>query len=143
MTNAIKILFPAAISFIIGILITPVATHYFYKYKMWRQVSRKNNVPVVGFDKIHNEKAELSTPRTGGIIIWMSVILTIFIIIIVDLFFNNNISNKLYFISRHQTLLPFFTLIMFSIIVLGDDFIQIFGKGKWTTDPIICLLYTS
>lgn len=137
MSNAIKILLPASISFIVGILITPVATHYFYKYKMWRKISRKNNVPVVSFDKIHNEKEELSTPRTGGIIIWFSVIVTIFIIGLIDIIFQNNLSSKLYFISRNQTLLPLFTLIVASLVGLGDDFIQIFGKGKWTTDPII------
>jgi phospho-N-acetylmuramoyl-pentapeptide-transferase len=43
----------------------------------------------------------------------------------------------LYFISRSQTLLPFSTLILASLIGLADDFLQIFGKGKWTTDPII------
>ena len=42
----------------------------------------------------------------------------------------------MYFISRGQTLLPLFTLIAASIIGLGDDFVQIFGHGKWTTDPI-------
>jgi hypothetical protein len=30
-----------------------------------------------------------------------------------------------------------FTLIVASLIGLGDDFLQIFGSGKWTTDPII------
>jgi phospho-N-acetylmuramoyl-pentapeptide-transferase len=137
MSNSIKILLPAAISFIVGILMTPVATHYFYKYKMWRRVSRNNNVPINGFQKIHNEKEELSTPRTGGMIIWLTVIFTIFIIWLVDLFFNNDLSNKLYFISRNQTLLPLFTLILASLIGLADDFLQIFGRGKWTTDPII------
>jgi len=140
MTNALKIFLPATISFIIGILLTPLATHYFYKYKMWRRFSRHNNIPIKelnGFTKIHDEAAEISTPRTGGMIIWVSVILTLAIVWLVDTIFQNNFINKLYFISRNQTLLPFFTLIIASLIGLGDDFLQIFGKGKWTTDPII------
>lgn len=137
MNNVIKILLPATVSFIIGILMTPIATHYFYKYKMWRRVSRNNNVPSAEFEKINNGKEELSTPRTGGIIIWMSVIVTIFIIWLIDLLFQSSLTEKLYFISRNQTLLPLFTLIVASLIGLGDDFLQIFGKGKWTTDPII------
>ena len=140
MTNAIKIFLPAVISFIIGILLTPLATHYFYKYRMWRRVSRNNNSPIkeaTGFSKIHDGKAEVSTPRTGGMIIWVSVILTIAVISILDYFFIKDPADKMYFISRNQTLLPFFTLIMASLIGLGDDFLQIFGKGKWTTDPII------
>ncbi len=138
MINAIKILLPATISFIIGILITPIMTHYFYKYKMWRRVSRNNNLSKSGgFNKIHNEAEELSTPRTGGMIIWISVLFTIFIVFLINFFFHNSLTNKLYFISRNQTILPLFTLIVASLIGLGDDFLQIFGKGKWLTDPII------
>ncbi len=138
MTNAIKILLPAIISFIIGILLTPIATHYFYKYKMWRRSSRNNNVSKEGgFQTIHNEVAELSTPRTGGMIIWISVIITIFVIWIISIIFKNSLTDKLYFISRNQTLLPLFTLIVASLIGLGDDFLQIWGKGKWSKDPII------
>lgn len=140
MTNAIKIFLPAVVSFIIGILLTPLATHYFYKYKMWRKVSRNTNLPeskLDGFIKINDGKAEISTPRTGGVIIWISVILTLAVISFIDFIFISDGNSKMYFISRSQTLLPFFTLIVASLIGLGDDFLQIFGKGKWITDPII------
>lgn len=140
MTNALKIFIPATISFIIGILLTPIATHYFYKYKMWRRVSRSNNIAATntnGFSKIHDEQAEISTPRTGGMIIWLSVILTIGTIWLINFIFQNNFTGKLHFISRNQSLLPFFTLIIASLVGLGDDFLQIFGRGKWTSDPIV------
>lgn len=140
MSNSIKIFLPAIISFTIGIFLTPIATHYFYKYKMWRRVSRKENIPEekkAGFETIHNEKGELSTPRTGGMIIWIAVILTLFVLWIVDVTFHNVMTNKLYFISRNQTLLPLFTFIIASLIGLADDFLQIFGRGKWTKDPIV------
>ncbi|MCX6754824.1 MAG: hypothetical protein NTU81_03295 [Candidatus Nomurabacteria bacterium] len=140
MTNALKIFLPAIVSFIVGIILTPLATHYFYKYKMWRHTSRSKNIAtseIGGFAKIHDDKAEISTPRTGGMIIWISVILTIAIIWIIDTIFSNKLTNKLYFISRNQTLLPFFTLILASLVGLGDDFLQIFGRGKWSSDPIV------
>ncbi len=137
MINAIKILLPATLSFIIGILITPIATHYFYKYKMWRKVSRNDNVSDGKFKEIHSGKKEILTPRTGGIIVWMSVVFTVLVVLLIELIFKNELSSKLHFISRGQTLLPFFTLIAGSLVGLGDDFIQIFGKGRWTTDPII------
>jgi phospho-N-acetylmuramoyl-pentapeptide-transferase len=140
MTNALKIFLPATISFIIGILLTPIATHYFYKYKMWRRVSRINNIPtekLTGFAKIHDEAAEISTPRTGGMIIWVSVILTLVVIWFLHIIFPNALTSKLNFLSRNQTLLPFFALIVASLIGLGDDFLQIFGRGKWITDPIV------
>jgi phospho-N-acetylmuramoyl-pentapeptide-transferase len=70
-------------------------------------------------------------------IIWGSVIITVAIVWVVDAIFQNTLTNKLYFISRNQTLVPFFTLIFASLVGLGDDFLQIFGHGKWTKDPIV------
>lgn len=140
MTNALKIFIPAVISFITGMLLTPIATHYFYKYKMWRKSSRVENIPdkeVSGFSKIHDGVSEVSTPRTGGMIIWVSVILTVAIVFMLDVIFDGVLNKSLSFISRNQTLLPFFTLIVASLIGLSDDFLQIFGKGKWITDPIV------
>jgi len=137
MINAVKILLPATICFIVGIILTPIATHYFYKYKMWRKVSRVSNVAVGKFGEINDGVAETSTPRTGGMIIWISVIITIFLLGVIDFLFNNSLTNKLYFISRSQTVLPLFTLILASLVGLWDDFLQIFGKGKWTSDPIL------
>ena len=70
-------------------------------------------------------------------IIWVSVIVTLAVVWFIDNVFSNSLPSSLYFISRNQTLLPFFTLIVASLIGLADDFLQIFGKGKWLTDPIV------
>lgn len=104
---------------------------------MWKSTSRNENVEQGEFQKIHDAKAELSTPRTGGMVVWLSVLVTLFILLLVNIFNNSVLTEKLYFISRGQTLLPLFTLIVASLIGLGDDFIQIFGRGKWKTDPMI------
>ena len=140
MSNGLRIFIPAVVSFIIGLLLTPLATYYFYKYKMWRRVKRTNNLPEANkkiFAQISDSKSEISTPRTGGMIIWISVILTLAVLWIIDNLLDNDITSRLYFMSRSQTLLPFFTLIMASLIGLADDFLQIFGRGKWLTDPIV------
>jgi phospho-N-acetylmuramoyl-pentapeptide-transferase len=138
MTNILKIFIPSVVSFLVGIVLTPVATHFFYKYRMWRRVARIDNLPKEGgFANIHDTKAEVSTPRTGGMIIWIAVIVTVCIFFIVDAVFMNQASSKLYFISRSQTVLPLGALILASLVGLGDDFLQIFGTGKWSTDPIV------
>ena len=140
MTNALKIFSPAIVAFIVGILLTPIATHYFYKYKMWRRTNRVDNLPKdvsERFEKVNDKKAETSTPRVGGMIIWMSVILTVAVFMIINFFFGTELTEKLSFISREQTLLPFSALIVASLIGLGDDFLQIFNKGKWSSDPLI------
>jgi phospho-N-acetylmuramoyl-pentapeptide-transferase len=136
MSNAIKILIPAVISFISGILLTPVFTHFFYKYKLWRKTSRVTVATGNAEFKNIYEDTELRTPRVGGMIIWMSVVFTLFILWIMSFFISARLSNHLYFITRAETLLPFFTLIMASIIGLGDDFIQIFASGRLKGDPL-------
>ena len=43
-------------------------------------------------------------------------------------------AEKLNFLSRNQTLIPFFTLLLGSLLGLWDDLIQIYGNGKWAHD---------
>src|SRR3989338_11226439 len=99
--NVIKIFFPAIIAFIIGILITPFFSHYFYKYKMWRKTPRSKVTNSTDFNKIYNGegKMELSTPRIGGIIIWGSVLLTIFVIFLIFVLYTTELTHKIEFFS--------------------------------------------
>lgn len=131
--NLLKIIIPTTLAFFVGLGITPIATHFFYKYKMWKKYSRNENTNP-DFKKIHNEKEELKTPRVGGIIIWSSVVFVVFIYYIVSLIFTSPFFTKMDFISRDQTIIPLFTLILASIIGLYDDLIQIYGKGKLAHD---------
>lgn len=131
--NLLKIIIPTALAFFVGLAITPIATHFFYKYKMWKRYSR-NEDTALDFQKIHNEEDELKTPRVGGIIIWVSVILVAFIYYLISILFPHSAIIKMNFISRDQTLIPLFTLILGSLIGLSDDLIQIYGKGKFAHD---------
>lgn len=135
--NVVKVLFPSALAFFIGILITPILTKYFYKYKMWKKSSRSLSQTSADFGKIHNEKEELNTPRVGGIIIWLSVFLTIFVIYLISLFFPTPLTEKMSFLSRNQTIIPLFALLAASILGLIDDFFQIMGKGGYAKDSLI------
>ena len=135
--NVVKVLFPSALAFFIGLLITPILTKYFYKYKMWKKSSRSLSKTSADFAKIHNEKGELHTPRVGGIIIWLSVFLTIFVIYLVSVFFPSPLTEKMSFLSRGQTIVPLFALLAASFLGLIDDFLQIIGKGSYAGDAII------
>ena len=139
MIDVLKVIIPSILCFFIGILITPFFTHFFYKYKMWKKNPRTNNPDITSstFVNIHNTSAELSTPRIGGMIIWVSVLLTILIIFLLYIIFPSNLSEKLNFFSRSQTFIPLFTLVIASLIGLGDDFLQIFGKGNYAMDPLV------
>lgn len=132
--DLVKIFLPTTFAFFLGLLFTPLATHFFYKYRMWKKYSRSIEIDTVDFKIIHNETAELKTPRVGGIIIWFSVLLTIIIFYLISTLFPSTTTLKLNFLSRNQTLIPFFTLLAGSLIGLWDDLIQVYGSGKIARD---------
>ncbi|MBI5139731.1 hypothetical protein HZA26_03940 [Candidatus Nomurabacteria bacterium] len=132
--NLVKIFIPTALAFFFGLALTPIATHFFYKYKMWKKYSRNGNTGNPNFQKIHNEEDELRTPRVGGIIIWVSVLLVTLFFYFMSILFPSDDNLKMNFLSRNQTLIPFFTLIIGSLLGLWDDFIQIYGTGKFAQD---------
>jgi len=126
---------PTTVAFFLGLSFTPIATHFFYKYKMWKKYSRSAITTTSSdFSKIHNEKAELKTPRIGGIIIWISVLATVIIFYFISILFPSTGSSEINFLSRNQTFIPLFTLIAGSLIGLLDDLIQIYGTGKFARD---------
>jgi phospho-N-acetylmuramoyl-pentapeptide-transferase len=132
--NLLKITIPTAFAFFLALLLTPIATHFFYKYKMWRKYSRSATVVNSDFSKIHNTQEELHTPRVGGIIIWFSALLTILIFYLPSILSSSVNAEKMNFLSRNQTLIPVFTLLLCSLIGLADDLIQIYGTGKIARD---------
>lgn len=132
--DLVKVSIPTAVAFFLGIFITPIASFFFYKYKMWRKYSRNENVLATEFRKIHNEQEELKTPRVGGIIIWVSALFTTLIFYFLSILFPSFFTEKMNFLSRNQTLIPFFTLLLGSIIGLFDDLLQIYGNGKCAHD---------
>ena len=133
MTNdLIKVLFPALVAFLVGIAITPSLSSFMYTRQMWRKKSRsKDNVHEMSeaFKQIHNEKGETGTPRIGGVIIWLSVLAVIAILYLISFFVPSDVSDKLNFLSRNQTLLPLGMFLFASIFGLADDLLQIYGKG--------------
>ncbi|MEK7080938.1 MAG: hypothetical protein AAB902_00890 [Patescibacteria group bacterium] len=134
--NLVKISIPMTFAFFLALLLTPIATHFFYKYKMWKKYSRTENIDATAsdFHKIHNGQEELKTPRVGGIIIWVSALLTTLIFYLVSILFPSIGTEKMNFLSRNQTIIPFFTLLLGSLIGLWDDLIQIYGAGKFARD---------
>jgi phospho-N-acetylmuramoyl-pentapeptide-transferase len=132
--NIVKIFIPTAFAFFLALALTPIATHFFYKYKMWKKYSRCESATTSDFSKIHNTQEELKTPRVGGIIIWFSALLATLIFYILSILSSSANADKLNFLSRNQTLIPFFTLLFASLIGLWDDFIQIFCSGRFAHD---------
>ena len=131
--DVIKIFTLGAVSFIIAFLLTPVLTHFLYKYKLWRKEVRQKAIDggeVVFFQKFHKE-GETNVPRMGGVLIWGTVLIVILLFWILSQVTDIWWLEKLNFLSRSQTWLPLFALIAASLLGLADDVTQIFGKGKY------------
>lgn len=137
--DILKIIGPTVLTFFIGIFITPAFTKYFYKYKMWKKSARTENLDGVSdsFLKIHNTEHEVSTPRIGGVIIWVSVFLAVAVIYALSLAFPYDTIGELSFFSRSQTVVPLGAFFLAAIIGLLDDLLQIFGQGSYARDPLI------
>jgi len=137
--NVVKVFFPATLAFFIGIALTPMLTHYLYKYKLWKKKSGKagslggGGTPI--FNKLHKDR-DTGTPRMGGVVIWASAFLTIVLIWIVSKVFPTDITQKMDMLSRGQTWLPLFTLISASLVGLADDFLVVWGRGGYIAGGI-------
>jgi len=125
----IKILFFAALAFVITIFWTPLLTHFLYKYKLGKKIRAEGKTPV--FTSLHKKKE--GTPTMGGVLVWITVVFLALAfwllteVVKVDSFFSN-----FNFLTRGQTLLPLGMLVFAALIGLFDDFIgvsKIAGKG--------------
>lgn len=126
--EVVKIFVPAVAAFAIGILSTPLLAHYLYKHRAWKKKAGKGKgiggggTPI--FDELHKER-EVNTPRLGGILIWGSVAITIIGMYILARLFPLEIFQELDFLSRSQTWVPFFALLLGAGIGLIDDLLEI------------------
>lgn len=128
--DVIKVIAPATVSFIVGILITPLVTHYLYKHKAWKKKAKTiatdgRETPI--FNELHKNK-EVGVPRMGGIVIWAAVLISTFLFWIWQFIFPGDFTDKLDFVSRTQTWLPIFTLIVGACIGFIDDYLEISGS---------------
>ena len=132
MEDVIKIFISAATSFFLGMMMTPLLTHYLYKYKAWKKTPGKialdgNSAQVYG--SLHGE-TEIKTPRMGGLIIWISTAVTALIYILSASVFDTEFFTRMNFISRSQTWLPLFAIIVGGLVGLTDDLLEIRGKKE-------------
>lgn len=131
--NVIKVFGLASIASIIAILWCPLLINFLYKHQLWKKTARQKAISgedAVVFNGLHKDK-EVGTPRMGGLLIWITALSVIFLFYFLSLLFPDTWLAQLNFLSRGQTWLPLFTLVVASIIGLFDDILQIFGKGRY------------
>jgi len=131
--NVIKIFSLATIASALAIFWCPLLTHFLYKHKLWKKSARQRAISgenAVIFNNLHKEK-EVSTPRMGGLLIWLTVVFITFLFFVLSLIFPNTWLAQFDFFSRGQTWLPLFTLVSASLLGLVDDILQVSGKGGY------------
>jgi phospho-N-acetylmuramoyl-pentapeptide-transferase len=129
-SDLVKLFIPSTVGFVIGILITPIISHYLYKYEMWKKRAGKvswdgKDTPI--FNELHKHK-EVGTPKMGGIVIWLSVLLTISLFWIIARILPFQLPHKIDFLSRSQTWIPLATLLIGAFVGLIDDYLDIRGS---------------
>ncbi len=100
---------------------------------MWKKTARNidgehpSDEMSAEFKRITNghTEVELHTPRVGGMIIWASICLSALILFLIPTFFPNDVSQKLNFVSKEQTLLPFVALMIGAMLGLLNDILTI------------------
>ncbi|MDP1709964.1 MAG: phospho-N-acetylmuramoyl-pentapeptide-transferase [Candidatus Komeilibacteria bacterium] len=124
----IKIFLLASLAFLLAFFITPLLTHFLYKYKLGKQIRDSSLAPV--FSKLHRDKS--GTPTMGGILIWVTVLFLAAVFFYVDKFFPGSIIGRLNFLTRAETLLPLGALVASSLVGMVDDWLNIKGRGAFS-----------
>lgn len=131
MDTIIKIIVPSALTWIVGILITPFLTNFLYKHEMWKKKSV--TIATDGYSasltsQIHNDDAR-KTPRMGGIVIWGSVLFVISSIFILSFF--SPLFGSLSYFSRSGTWIPLSVFIIAALFGLIDDYFVCTDRGTY------------
>lgn len=134
MEEIIKVIASAFITFVVGILITPLVTHYLYKYRVWKKRGARQALDgseATEFNRLHgNLETEVRTPRMGGIVIWGSVLITISGLTILAALWPTAATIKLDFLSRDQTWIPMMALLVGAFVGFLNDLLDVVGKGE-------------
>ncbi|MFZ3054610.1 MAG: hypothetical protein WA091_01320 [Minisyncoccales bacterium] len=132
--NAIKIMSAAFLSSFISIIVAGFLIKFLYKIEFWKKKPRDKTIDgkeASVFLSFHKEK-EVNTPRGGGVIIWLSVLILMAIVFLAGKFFPDIWwIQKFNFFSREETWIPLFALITASLIGLIDDISVVYGTGKY------------
>ena len=122
----IKVFILGVLGFLIALILAPVITNFLYKNRLWKKRGKESAIDgkaIPVFLKYHS-KNEVSVPRMGGLIIWITVLFLSFFFFIISEITNIQWLDRLNFLSRGQTWLPLFALVVASIIGLFDDLLQ-------------------
>lgn len=127
-----KVLLPAVVSFIIGIIIAPMIGRFLVRNKFWK---KKNVLKTIDGKEatitasLHNDEKD-PVPRLGGIVVWAAVFATTLIFWALSKVYPTPITEKLDFISRNQTWLPLMAMFVGAVVGGIDDLLVVEAFGS-------------
>lgn len=136
--NIIKLLLLSTVAATISFILAPGLINLLHKFKFWKKEARTKTITgdtAEVFYSLHKER-EVTVPRGGGVLIWLSVLIVVFLFFGLSFLSQPWWLEKLSFLSRKETWLPLFTLVAASIVGLVDDVLQVLGKGKYIAGGI-------
>ena len=131
-SDVVRVLIPAGTAFAIGVVLTPILSHYLYTYKAWKKTGGKtayDGTAAAEFNRLH-VRHEVRAPRMGGIIVWASTLITILGFAALAKIFPGITPDQLDFLSREQTWVPLGALLVGAFAGLIDDLLIIRPGGN-------------
>lgn len=122
----VKVLFLSTLSFVLAMLLTPLLTHFLYKYKVGKSV-RTDTEKTPVFAKFHAHKS--GTPTMGGILIWGTTLLLAILFYGASVMLPDTPWADFTFLTRGETLLPLGVFIASALVGLVDDILNIKKMG--------------
>lgn len=117
-----------------GMVLAPVMANFLYHFHFWKKKPRTTAVDgqVMTIAAASYEHNETKTPRAGGLMIWITVLFLAAIFWLLAQIWPHSFFAALNFITRSQTWLPLFTLLMGGIIGFVDDWMVVNQGGTYS-----------
>ena len=138
----IKILILSTLGFAFSMLMTPLWTHFLYKYRLVKSIRNEGSTPI--FSKLHKTKS--GTPTMGGVLMWATVLIFALAFFWIAKIWPDNWLSNLNFLTRRETYLPLGAFVASALVGLLDDWFNVTrqggGKGGGLTVKHRLLIYT-
>lgn len=133
-----------AIYFAVAMILTPLLTHFLYKYKIGKQIRADGDTPV--FTALHKKKA--GTPTMGGLLIWAVVAILAILFWLFSGLVDDPLLRNINFLDRAQTFLPLGILVLAGLVGAIDDIMGVLrigpkGGGLRIRDRILLYLFVA
>ncbi|MDP2656741.1 MAG: phospho-N-acetylmuramoyl-pentapeptide-transferase [bacterium] len=137
-----KIALLSTLSFLFAWTVTPLMSHFLYKYKLGKQIRDGVSAPI--FAQLHKHK--VGTPTMGGLIIWITTLVFAMMFYYLSVIFPTSVFTGLNFLTRTEVWLPLAALVLSALVGAMDDIFNIkkigpFGGGLRMRHRLV--LYTA